>query len=396
MTQGEKFAYLQLIDGDKNNNRFYRMRVDGPVIIVEFGRNGATPVVQKKPLSLWDSIYNKKISEGYIDVSDVHNVTVKEVKGGQYAAISDEDVRVLFDALMHYANRELDTQYRVSWDEVTQEMIDRAQSLIAKIDKCQSVEEAKPLFLELFAVIPRKMKDVRMQVPDWYGGISAVLDREQDLLDVLKAKIATESKTSADKDERITILEALGLEARLCTPEEEQQIKKYLSAESAPRFKKAFRIKNQKTDKRFEDFMQKNHLTQDDISYLYHGSRNQNYFGLITEGPLLNPNAPITGKMFGHGIYFANRAKKSINYTSLYGSYWAGGTSKQGFLAVYKVCYKNPKHIEKWSHDMTSYTGKRIAPYDAVFAHGGADLVNDEIVIYDEAQCTLQYLIELH
>ena len=112
-------------------------------------------------------------------------------------------------------------------------------------------------------------------------------------------------------------------------------------------------------------------------------------------GLILNPNAPITGKMFGFGLYFANKAIKSVGYTSLTGSIWAKGSSKTGYLFVYKVAYKNAKHVQKWSHEMSGYTKKHIAPYDALFAHGGADLKNDEIIIYDEAQATIQYVIEL-
>ena len=68
----ERIAYLQLINADTNNNRFYRMRQDGNIIIIEFGRNGATPVIQKKPAALWDMIYRKKISEGYVETADLH------------------------------------------------------------------------------------------------------------------------------------------------------------------------------------------------------------------------------------------------------------------------------------------------------------------------------------
>ncbi len=136
-------------------------------------------------------------------------------------------------------------------------------------------------------------------------------------------------------------------------------------------------------------------MSDEDVSFLYHGSRNSNYYGLIANGPLLNPNAPVNGKMFGHGIYFANRAKKSINYTSLHNAVWTSGNSEQAFLAVYKVCFHNPKHVSEWKRKMTRYRKENITPHDAVFAHRGVDLINDEIIIYDEAQCTLQYIIEL-
>ena len=33
--------------------------------------------------------------------------------------------------------------------------------------------------------------------------------------------------------------------------------------------------------------------------------------------------------------------------------------------------------------------------YDATFAHKGSMLLNDEVIVYTEQQCTIQYLIEL-
>ena len=44
---------------------------------------------------------------------------------------------------------------------------------------------------------------------------------------------------------------------------------------------------------------------------------------------------------------------------------------------------------------MKSLTKSRISPHDAVFAHAGTSLRNDEVVIFDDAQVTLQYIIEL-
>ena len=68
---------------------------------------------------------------------------------------------------------------------------------------------------------------------------------------------------------------------------------------------------------------------------------------VLKKGMLLNPNAIITAKMFGYGLYFATRAKKSIKYTSLDG-YYTGETADEGFLFVMKVAYKNPKVVYSW------------------------------------------------
>ena len=46
---------------------------------------------------------------------------------------------------------------------------------------------------------------------------------------------------------------------------------------------------------------------------------------------------------------------------------------------------------------MTRLTQQQVSQegYDTVFAQGGADLRNDEYIIYDSSRCTIRYLIEL-
>lgn len=49
---------------------------------------------------------------------------------------------------------------------------------------------------------------------------------------------------------------------------------------------------------------------------LFHGSRFSNYVGIISNGMRIAPKeAPCTGYLFGKGVYFANMAGKSADYT---------------------------------------------------------------------------------
>lgn len=129
---------------------------------------------------------------------------------------------------------------------------------------------------------------------------------------------------------------------------------------------------------------------------LWHGSRNQNWFNILQTGLLIRPSGAIyTGSMFSDGLYFANKARKSIGYTSLSGSYWAGGNNSKSLLAIFKVNVGNQKHIYK--HDSSCYniTEKNLLPYNSVYAHGGADLRNDEFIVYNPNRCTIKYLVEI-
>ena len=48
---------------------------------------------------------------------------------------------------------------------------------------------------------------------------------------------------------------------------------------------------------------------------LWHGSRSTNFVGILSEGlRVAPPDAPVSGYMFGKGIYFADIASKAANY----------------------------------------------------------------------------------
>jgi poly [ADP-ribose] polymerase len=48
---------------------------------------------------------------------------------------------------------------------------------------------------------------------------------------------------------------------------------------------------------------------------LWHGSRLTNFVGILSQGlRIAPPEAPVTGYMFGKGVYFADMVTKSANY----------------------------------------------------------------------------------
>ena len=48
---------------------------------------------------------------------------------------------------------------------------------------------------------------------------------------------------------------------------------------------------------------------------LWHGSRLTNWVGILSQGlRIAPPEAPVSGYMFGKGVYFADMVSKSANY----------------------------------------------------------------------------------
>lgn len=390
------FKHLRKIDSSNNNNRDYIMeQVDERKFTVSYGRYGAAMMKRTYPISQWDKVLNEKLSSGYTDVTETVQVIVQEVAEENYKPLENTLVATLVDKLMQYANIALKKCYKIKAKEVSKKMIDMAQEKINTLSSATSLEEFNQTLVELFAILPRKMQDVKDYLATSESDFNAVLEREQDLLDIMTTKVSQLSNSSYIEGEK-TILESMGISIFPCTEEQIDEIKNFLDPETRNKFDSAYRVINKKTESKFKEFCKKNHMGKRDIKYFYHGSRNQNFWSILCNGLKLKPNAVRTGNMFGWGIYFAPLAKKSVGYTSLNG-FWTKEHEEEGFLAVFKVAYKKAFDVYTWDSEYSQYTKHHVRAKgcDALFAHAGSSLRNDEVIVYDENQCTIQYLIRL-
>ena len=89
------FAYLLKLEADQNHNRYYRMVQEGDRFKIEMGRIGARPVCMIRPMTLWDTTYQKKIKEGYEDRSEFCDVSVE--KNQNYKPIPESVVAELME-----------------------------------------------------------------------------------------------------------------------------------------------------------------------------------------------------------------------------------------------------------------------------------------------------------
>ena len=157
-----------------------------------------------------------------------------------------------------------------------------------------------------------------------------------------------------------------------------------------------FKVVNTKTQKVFDTHFEQAKVKKKRL--YWHGSRNENWFNILQTGLLIRPSGAVhTGSMFGDGIYFADKAQKSIGYSSLRGSYWTKGGDDKAYLALFDVHLGNQKEILHHTSSCYSLSDKVLKKdnYDSVFAKGGADLRNNEYIVYNAAQCTVSHLIEI-
>ena len=399
-----KPRYLVMVTASANNNKYYKQIPHGDSWTAEYGRVGSNPQRREYSMSQWESKYNEKIRKGYVDQSDLVEdlIQADKPKKSEYREIENKVIAEIVERLQSMARKAISDNYTISSNKVTQAMIDEAQDILTSLINLDDVESFNETLLKLFTTIPRKMGNVQSYLSKSKDDFSDIIQKEQDLLDVMKGQVVQkqiidESVNENSEQKENTILEQLGLVFEECNKKDIAIIKDALGS-CSDKFYKAWRVKNIKTQRRYDDFVKENNIKNTKL--LFHGSRNENWWSIINSGLVLKPtNAVITGKMFGYGIYYAPKARKSLGYTSLSGSYWTRGNSSSGFMALMDVAYGKPYDVYSFDSKYYDFNYEKLQQAckgaNCLHAHEGSMLRNDEIIIYKEEQCTIRYLIEL-
>lgn len=420
---GLRFAKLMHVSVDNgqtdNSNKVYIMEeLSNGTIKCEYGRVGNSMAVDIKPASKWDATYKQKTSKtkGYTDVTEFMAEpvvdTTKPSGNNLIDDISDALVKELIKRLSDFANKTIQQNYKVTQDAVSEAQVVRAQELLTRITKLVAVGINKTsldeILMELYTVIPRNMKNVKdyllfdIKTPDDINKALTFLNNEQATLDTMagqvellkKQKPVVDTETKEVKASTYTILDQMGITAEVVDDATTIKMVKDMLEGHGKKLHRVYAITNKKSQPLYD----KKLASSNDklVEHLFHGSRNANWFNILQTGLMIRPSgAGYNGSMFDDGIYFANDADKSMGYTD--GGRWAGGgNASYTYLGVFSVHLGKQLHIHK--HDSSCYkigTTCKTNGYDSVYAHKGASLRKDELIIYNSSQCTVKYLVEL-
>lgn len=169
-----------------------------------------------------------------------------------------------------------------------------------------------------------------------------------------------------------------------------------------------FKVSRKGESKRFKPFSK-----LPNRKLLWHGSRVTNVAGILSQGLRIAPaEAPVTGYMFGKGIYFADMVSKSANYCM------TSKANPTGFLLLADValgkCYERNEadYIEKLKKGYQSVLGvgkTEPNPTDAEMLGdvqiplgkavpskvSDTTLLYNEYIVYDIAQVNIKYLLKM-
>lgn len=202
------------------------------------------------------------------------------------------------------------------------------------------------------------------------------------------------------------------------TSEEFNMIEKYVKNTHAAthtqyelEIEEVFIVKRHGEEQRFKPFKK-----LPNRKLLWHGSRTTNYAGILSQGlRIAPPEAPVTGYMFGKGIYFADMVSKSANYCCTHSQ------SPTGMLMLCEVALGNmyeryqSDYIEKLPKGKHSTMGcgqTQPDPQNVYKTEDGVEvpygkgvsakfnktsaLLYNEYIVYDVAQVKVRYLIRMN
>ncbi|KAK7269676.1 hypothetical protein RIF29_22410 [Crotalaria pallida] len=172
-----------------------------------------------------------------------------------------------------------------------------------------------------------------------------------------------------------------------------------------------FRVSKEGEAERFKKFSRtKNRML------LWHGSRLTNWTGILSQGlRIAPPEAPVTGYMFGKGVYFADMFSKSANYC------YATKTAKDGVLLLCEVALGEMAELLNANYDAdklpegklsTKGVGGTAPDFSEAQAHEDGlivplgkpknnsgikgSLLYNEYIVYNVEQVRMRYVVHVN
>lgn len=388
-------VYLVMVNPEYNNYKFYKLEDKGDQILATYGRIGASShdVFGERthyyPKRMYWIKLMEKLAKGYRDMSDVYlnDDSVEDNKNAPSNTVPEKEssAEKLYRVLKGYSQHII-KESCISTN-ITQSMVSKTKELLNDLYSItDNVDDFNNQLLKILEVSPRRVHQVKDLLAKSILDFENIINREDSLLMAMEAVVEGPQKNIKANNSfgKIKVYPA--------TEKQKEQVLKHLGDGLSGKVKNIYRVIHPEHKKRFNEYLNKNNIHK--VKQLWHGSRNENWLSIIDNGLLLKPNAIITGKMFGDGIYFAPSAMKSWGYTSGHNSYWARGNSDTAFMGLYAVAFGKPLDVTapgRYTQDILDRQG-----CNCVYAHTGSYLRNDEIVFYNESAILLNYIVEFN
>ena len=396
--------FLTCINPETNAYKFYKLEQCGNHVKASYGRMGTKKgeLFGERSfnynLSMFWIKYYEKIQKGYQDHSDVYlaseTETTKSNNNPAKQITAEKEINTvssqLFARLNQFAKKAIEEAE--IYVPITGSILKQSEKLINQLREDETVEAFNKDLLELMAILQRPVKTgdgtgVRSLMASSKYDFKKIILREVDIYQAMEGHYyGTNTSNTTTSD-----FKKYGIEVYIANDKQKKQVMDHLSETLQKKVKEVYRVIPRQQQDRFNIYLKEHKIHK--VKQLWHGSKNQNWMSIMVNSLQLNPDAIITGKMFGRGIYFAPSSMKSWNYTSYKGTSWAHGKSDTAFMGLYAVAYGKPKDVDQWSSSVDYKGLVQNDKCDCLHAHAEKGfLQNDEIVFYDEAAMVMNYM----
>ncbi|GAB6020530.1 hypothetical protein CHUAL_003213 [Chamberlinius hualienensis] len=346
-------------------------------------------------------------------------VSSKLVKSVQNLIVTIFDIDTMKKTMIEF---EIDMN-KMPLGKVSRRQIEKAYGILTElhkiIDESQAPVKALDASNRFYTLIPHNFGAKKPPILDNAEIIKTKMEMLESLLEIELAynmiKGVDSSKDQSPIDSYYITLKT-DIQALGKATDEFDVLKKYVKNTHASThnqyslaIKDIFKINRNGEEKRYKPFRKLHNKM-----LLWHGSRTSNYVGILSRGlQIAPPEAPVTGYMFGKGIYFADMVSKSANYC------FATKDNSTGLLLLCEVALgdmyelKDASSITKLPSGKHSTKGLGVTCPDPKVFHTTSDgvvipygkpkasnvsntsLLYNEYIVYDIAQVNIKYLIEV-
>jgi poly [ADP-ribose] polymerase len=415
-------THLILVDVGENSNKHWRGELfeDGTVITY-WSRVGLAEQSTVFPPSRGGARFlEKKIAEkkkkGYSELKVVQSGGEKTISPvGDLAHIAKKQIRrtnepildALIDRLVKENIHRITSATQITYNTasglfqtplgvVTLDAISEARQIIVKLEPLILRREFNSgsfnsLINSYFRLIPQDIGMKRFDGGSFFSGDDAI-QRQIDIIDSLESSYAAMSTAKPDESGKVEVEEKVfDLELSVASKSEFDRIKALFNktrqgihyAVTNLQPANVYKIALGENESKF------NKRGLGNVWELWHGTKTCNLISILKSGIQIKPpsTAPVAGAMFGrNGAYFSDQSTKSLNYTT---NYWSSGASGGNFMFLADVAMGN------YYVPRSSTGSPPPAGYDSYFAQPGvSNIANNEMIVFDNSQIKLKYLIE--
>ncbi|XP_053972152.1 poly [ADP-ribose] polymerase [Hylaeus volcanicus] len=321
------------------------------------------------------------------------------------------------------AEFEIDTD-KMPLGKLSKKQIQKAYAVLTDLQTLLKNENVERMMLvdasnKFYSLIPHSFGVADPKILDTVEEIHAKCEMLDALLEMEIAYSLLHSKTDQSKNPLDAHYEQLKTDIKVLSKDSKeytviQQYVKNTHAQTHTQYEleieDVFVVNRQGEDTRYKPFKKLNNK-----KLLWHGSRTTNFAGIISQGlRIAPPEAPVTGYMFGKGIYFADMVSKSANYCC------TNSESPTGLLLLCEVALGNmyeryqADYIEKLPSGKHSTLGRGQTEPDPECVYKMEDnvevpygppvraklpkkstLLYNEYIVYDVAQVKARYLLKM-